>query len=398
MTERTEFEPTPERALADYEAYRRVVDAFSPAFRKVGIVDKDGYGRAMRDPRTVKLCIGNVEMPLFAPLEHTSGYDVERTERLTGQDDVYIMATPLSVLAAPDTNVLGGGSDFRPETSAIVVETAHTETADIQEVLPDVLSEVGDYEAGEFLDARIRNPEQRPAMMAMYETRFEAIDDAGEPLPARDIDSFEAYKELEVEKHPATILTKLLHVDELRDNEELIDDLWDLCSDRFDWLGEAHPVSMEDTKNFFVQMVLNDDTHTIVRYNEEGKPRGLGFFMSSLEECTWLKPEFQQDLTDTTKAADERMGYFYGIAASSSEEAAHYGKDIMQMLALITNKRGGAYRLFFESTNMSSRYIPRMVSSYVGQGAGLRMAEPISKVAQIDYWYLKPSEHMATAD
>lgn len=397
MTEKQEFEPTAERTVADYERYRRVVDEFSPAFREVGIVDQAGYDRAMRDPRTVRLCLGAVELPLLAPVEHVSGYDVERTKRLTGQDNVYVMTTPLSVLAAPETSVLGDQTEFQPDVSAILVETDHAETSDIQEVLPDVLNEIGSYQTGEFLDERIRNPEQRPAMMAMYETRFDAVDETGEFIPARDVSFFEAYDELEAQDHPATEHTKLLHVDELQDNEKLIDELWDLCSDRFDWLGEYHPVSMEDTKAFFVKMVLNDNTHTIVRYDDEGTPRGLGFFMPNLEECTWLKPEFKDTLTETTETAGEEMSYFYGIAAKNAESVAHYGQDIMQMMALITHQRGGSHRLFFESTNMSSRYIPRMVGSY-GQGAGLKMAEPISKVAQIDYWYLEPPEAPGNED
>lgn len=392
MTEKTEFEPTPERTAADYETYRKVVDTFSPAFRKVGIVDEAGYERAMRDPRTVRMSIGTMDLPLLAPLEHASGYDVERTQRLTGQDNVYIMATPLSVLAAPDTNVYADKSEFQPEASAILVETAHSETADVQEVLPDILNETGPYETAQFLDKRIRNPEQQPAMMAMYETRFEAVDEAGEFIPATGKNFFEAFDELEAEGHPATTHTKLLHVDQLRDNEKLVDQLWDLCSDRFDWLGDEHPVSMEDTKNFFIQMVLNDKTHTLVRYNDDSEPRGLGVFMPDLDECPWIKPEFREMLTATTKNAGEGMGYFFGIATKNAEDAVRYGKDIMQMLALITHRRGGAHRLFFESSNMSSRYIPRLISVYVGQDMGLKMAEPISKTAQIDYWYLKPTK------
>lgn len=388
ITEHTEFEPTPERVVADYESYRKVVDAFSPAYRKVGIVDATGYDQAMRDPSTVRLRIGGVELPLLARLDYVSGYDVERSQRLTETENVYVMAMPLPVLAAPETKVLSGGSEFQPQASAIIVETDHTETPDIQQALPDALRSIGEYEAQEFLDERIRNPEQQPAMMAMYEGRFTAVEDSGEPIPRKDIDFFEAYERLVAADHPLTKHTQLLHVDELRDDEQLVEDLWELCQDRFDWLGDAHPVSMEDTKDFFVQMVLNDKTHTIVRYNDDGKPVCLGFFMSGFDECDWIKPEYRDAALDQAEARGEEVLYFYGIA-SKSKEAAHYGRDVMQLLSHMVQRRGGSYRLMFESTNMSSRYIPRMVSQYAGEGEGVQL-EPIQKVDQIDYWYLSP--------
>lgn len=389
MTERSEFEPTPERATVDYESYRKVVDALSPAFRKVGLVDAAGYDRAMRDPRTLRLAIGDVELPLLAPLEHVSGYDVPRTQRLTGQQEVFVMALPLATLTAPDTKVLSEQSEFRPDGSAIVVETDHAETPEAQVVLADLFGDVGDYQPRQFLDERIKNPEQQSAMMAMYEARFEAVDESNQPKPPTGQDFFAAYEALRMAGHPSTQHSRLIHVDELRDNEALMEELWELFSDRFDWLGDSHPVSMEETKNFFVQMATNDDTHTIVRYDETGKPVCLGFFMSGLDECSWLKQDFCDATVASAAQRDEEVLYFFGIAGKV-EASAHYSQDVMRLVARTAQQRGGAYRLLFESTNMSSRYIPRLVAQYTSSGHGVAMTEPIGKVAQVDYWYLTP--------
>jgi len=392
---RAEFEPTPERADADFEGYRKVVDALSPAFRKVGIVDMVGYDQALRDPRTVRLTIGSVGMPLITPIEYVSGYDADRTGYLTGQENVYVMTLPLAVLGSPDVTVQSEGVQFPAEASAIVVETDHEETAEVQSVLPEVLAGMGDFAPQEFLDTRIRQVEQQPAMMAMYETRFEAVGEDGETIPSTGKDFFEAYDELAAERHPITEHTKLFRVEELRDNEVLMQQLWDLCHDRFDWLGEAHPVSMEDTKDFFIQMVLNDDTHTIVRYDDEGVPACLGFFMSNLEECTWLKPEFKAAMERKLAENGEDFAYFFGIAGRSARDGMHYGKDVMQLLALMAARRGGTHRLAYESTNMSGRYVKRLVGQNVSPETNLRMVEPIEKVAQLDYWYLAPAEATA---
>lgn len=377
----------------DFEGYRQVVDELNSAFRKTGIIDAGGYDRAMRDPRTVRLRAsgdqGSIEMPFIVPLEYIAGYDTERTKRLTTEDSASMMALPLSALTAPDAEIVLPEServDFG--SSAIIVETDHAETEDAMNILPQTLQSVGSFVPRQFLDIRIKNPEQQPAAMTVYQTGFEAVDEAGQKISSQNMNFFEAYEEI-VSTGQASHHTVLLDVHALRQNEALVEDLWELCKDRFEWLGDYHPVSMEDTKDFFMQIVLNEDTHSIIRYDKEGKPACLGFFISGLEECTWLKPSFCEAINTEAAERLEQVVYFYGIAGKS-ETAAHYGQDVMQLLARIAQQMGGRYRLLFESTNMSSRYIPRMVGQYVGQGAGLEMTEPITKVAQMDYWYLSP--------
>lgn len=390
--EQREFEPTPERAAADFEGYRRVVDTLSPAFRKVGIVDEAGYDRAIRDPRTMKLAIGRVELPFLTPVAYVSGYDAERSGRLTGQgENVYVMSVPLGVLTGPDVRILPEESEFSAEDSAIIIETDTEETEETQQILPAVLSDIGGFEVAEFHDERIKNPNQQSAMMAMYDAHFVAVDEQGERIPSTGKGFYEAYDELAVADHPLTQRTKLLRLEELREDEAIIEALWDLCSDRFEWLGKAHPVSMEDTREFFEQMVLSNNTHTIVRNNDEGIPRCLGFFMASLKECTWMKPEVIEQLENEARAKGQQILYFFGIAGQADGGDMHYGQDVMQLVAHIVQGMGGQHRLLFESTNMSSRYIPRMVGQYIGQGEGVEMSEPVKKIAQIDYWYMAPT-------
>lgn len=369
-----------------YDDYRNVVDELSPAFRKTGIVEPGGFGRAMRDPRTVKLDIGgSVELPLLTPIEYVAGYDVDRSKALAANSNVMVMSLPPAALIGQDAQIKPVSKDAEGMPPAIIVETDHHETKDVKQVLPELLQPIGDYEVREFLDERIKNPEGQPASMSFYSSRFVAIGENGEPLPATGKNFHEAFHELETEGHPLTEHTKLLDVHRLREDERLMDRLWDVCKERFRWLGEYHPVSMEDTRDFFMQVVHNENTHTLERYDEGGKP-AVGFFMSRLDECRWMKKSFRDSVT--TKE-DEQTLFFYGIAGAGS---AHYGKDIMQTLARTAQKMGGMHQITFESTNMSSRYIPRMVGAYAGHGAGVEMIEPPHKLAQIDYWYLEPTK------
>ena len=390
MTERTEYEPTPENEEVDYERYREIADTLNPAFRKTGIVDPGGYDRAMRDPRTVRLRIGEglgvMEMPFLTPIEHVAGYDVERTKKLTGKQDVLLMTLPM--VALTDAEIVASRDEHSvPDRSAILIETEHGETDDIKQTLPSLLAELGPHQPADFLDKRIEKPELQAATMAMYKARFTAANEQGEQLPRTNMSFHEAYEQLLAEGHELTKHTRLLDVQQLRESEAMVNELWDLCKDRFDWLGDAHPVSMEDTKEFFDQLVLNDNT--LVRYDENGKMACLGFFMSGMDECDWVKDSYSEGIEKEAEAAGDQVIYFYGIA-SNSTNAMHYSRDVVQLLSHITKRMGGTFLLVFESTNMSGQYIPDIVMDYIGKSDGVRVTEPVKKDSQVDYWYLKP--------
>ena len=389
--EHPEYETTPElRTELDYEGYRALMDEVSTAFRETGIVDALGYNRAMRDGRTVKIRVGDTLLPLLAPIEHVSGYDVERTRTLVGQKNVYVLSAPIELLGSPDSEVIMPEEEgVEPGAFAIVAETDHAATDDAKMVLPELLAEIGTYTPQRFLDTRIADPEGQAAFMGVYGARLVAVDEDGELIPHRSSDFYGTYENLVAEGYPLTEHTKLLDVHSLRDNEALVDELWDLCEDRFEWLGEGHPVSMEDTKDFFVQVILSEDTHTLVRYDDDGKPACLGFFISGLDECGWLSKKFRDSVTNGAMERDDRVLYFHGIA-SNSEGSAHYARDVVQLLSRITKEMGGAYLLIFESTNMSSQYIPKIVTYYIKESDGLTIDEPMHEIAQVDYWYIAP--------
>jgi len=393
MTDTIERESSAEReSVVDYEGYRTVVDELSPAFRETGIVDAAGYDRAQRDARTVSLEIaGSVKLPLLTPIEHVSGYDVERSRKLVGDKNVTVMALPFEALTSQDARIELGKQGEAP---TIIVETDHAETEEAKQVLPELLASVGNYEVHDFLDTRIKRPESQPAAMSIYSLPFAAQTESGEQLPSRHIDFDQAFEELEQQRHPLTEQTKLLNVQTIRDDEALAEKLWELCEDRFQWLGEFHPVSMEDTKDFFMQILRNDDTHTIVRYDDQGEPACLGFYSTGMDECEWLSAAYRKNAKAQAQAHDDEQLYFFGVA-SNSTHADYYARDVMQLLSALCQQKGGTYRLDFESTNMSSRYIPRMISSYIQSSDGITITGPIEKMAQIDYWYLKPTDVVA---
>lgn len=365
------------------------MDELDESYRLTGLVDPGGFVRAMSDGRTVVARIGDgPELPLLAPVEHVAGYDVERCRRLAGSDDVMVLTLPFEALASGDLNMPVGD---RPAPGAIMVETDHGCTADVQQALPGMLAGLGSYEPREFIDERIRSPERRTAHMAVYQGRFEALDNEGQPLPARGIGFAAAYQELLDAGSPLTKRTRLLSAQELQDNDDLVRQLCELCRGRFDWLGEQHPVSMEDTEEFFLQLLLDDNTHMLVRYDDEGHLACMGFFMSGLQSCEWMKQKYRDAEMNAAAERGDQVMYFHGIA-SNSTKAARYSYDVVSLLVGVCRGMGGVHSVDFESTGMSGGYIPRIVMGGVGENVGMRVVEPVAKTTQIDYWLLTPTK------
>jgi hypothetical protein len=387
-----EHEPTAERVVEDiyFDGYRRVVDDINTAFRDTGLIDPEGYEQALRDQRTVRLRIGSVQMPLLAPIDYALGYDVGRTKRLTGNDNVLVMALPPEVLSSEDVAIVGIPEDDDAPRPTILVETDSLMTSDVKATLPGKLAEsgFGVFVVKDFLDDRIDKPEDQAAFMGAYSARFSVVDIEGEPVPRRSHDFMGAYRELVEQGHPLTKNTKLLDVQVLRDDPGLVNELWDFYRDRFEWLGEKHPVSMEDSLEFFLTILLHNDTRTVVRYDDQGNPLCLGFFISGLDECQWMSEPFRNENTKKARIRDEGLLYFYSVA--SKIENAHLSRDVMQLIIATVVRMGGDYRLIFESTNMSSQIIPRLVSDYIEGSGNIATKEPVKQIKRLDYWWLNP--------
>jgi len=383
----TEYEPEHDRELLpiiSYEEYREFCDAAQPdIYRKAGIDGRENFEAAQNNPDTIFIEKEGRRLPLFVALESAGGYNVEGTHGLTDRQHVLALALPVDVLSDEELIM---HLEAVGEDTAIVVQTARGQTNEVKENLA-VLQDIG-WHVGDFLDPRC--PEGRKtASMSIYSTALEARSEDGELLPFRDRSLKELYEEDARETGQTN--TVLVTAQEIRDDEELFNQLWELHNDRFDWLGEYHPVSMQETKDFFKQVVSNDHTTSFIRFDDESGnriPVCHGCFVDDLDLVDWINDRYKQDIIDQATANDEKVQFFFGIV-SSAKTSAHYAKDVMSLHARIDQRNGGKIRLLFESTNKSSLYIPRMVQSYTAaEPNGVKLVEEVESIAQLDYWYL----------
>lgn len=378
------------KEVLPYEEYREVCDDEQPTiYRKTGVGTLEDYNRVSEDENTVYIELWGKRVPLFVRLENAGGYDVERTKDLAGVEDVYSLALPLEIVTDLgldlDTYLSKLGKN-----AAVVIETEAKDTNEMKRMVSNTL-DGGGWKVGDFLDTRCPEGEQ-VARISLYEAEFEAFDDLGHSIPFRGISWKEAYEE-EV-REAKDFDTVYMEADVIRRDYELFEELWKLHDEKFDWLGQYHPVSMQEGKSFFRQVVTNDNTGSIERldYNEKGEmgPAGHGIFMDGMRQIDWVNDSFMYQIEKDAASKEENIVFFYGVASKSSvDKKMHYAKDIMALITRLAQRRGGKVRLLFESTTMSSQYIPDLVEEYTsGEPRGMTMVERVKPISQVDYWFI----------
>lgn len=389
---RREYEPEPP---ISYDQYRILCNTSQPdTYRVTGITTSEGYEAAKSDERTKYIEIDGRRMPLFAPLEHASGYNEEGCRKLTGSEEVFILALPPEFLEAVNIDITSHLDELGPDAS-VIIETPSTKTGDIKAAISEKITADGSWAISDFIDPRCPEGHQT-AQMSVYEAHFSSLNEEGNPMLRQDI----SYEELfeEDRRETGDTSTEFISATALRENEELFEQLWDLHDDRFNWLGKFHPVSMQENKAFFKQVLLNEGTKSFVRFdiNEEGKrvPVCHGCSLDGLDHVEWLSDQFRQKISQQASENGESVQFFYGIVSKSApDKMIHYAKDVMSLNSRLVKRSGDKALFIFESTNMSSLYIPRLVEEYIGQEPnGATMTGEARVVSKVDYWYLmKPA-------
>lgn len=360
-----------------FEEYRSFCDGQSESYRKVGVLSPEGYDSALSSDETEFIDVPSLGVvPLVVSDVAMDGYDIGRTKELTGSTSLFLLALPVE--AIPDDVRLRG--DYT--SSVIVVESSRPETAAAKSRLPKILGGDSALVSCDFVDERIEQEDNKTAWMALYTAKTRIVDET-RIKPGKSMKDINA--ELGGELRPDNGLT-LYSGEDLASNQDIADKLWDLFKDRFGWLGDNHPVSMEDTRELFDQLVMGNDSYVTVKYMS-GEPICAGIFMHDLDDCTeWLSGRCVDMLMARVDEGYTPM-FFPGIAART--EGMGSAKELISYHCRLASEAGIRYALSFESSNMSSTYIPRLVSDYVRDSGTLELVEEVESQGKQDYWYLK---------
>lgn len=164
-------------------------------------------------------------------------------------------------------------------------------------------------------------------------------------------------------------------------SDELADQMWDVYTERFQWLGNQHPISMEDTKEDFMQVFRSDKTNVSVRF-KDGKPICFTDIVGDTSELYWLNQDFLQNSPRMQRDPRQFLIFFPGIVAG--EQGANYSLDVISLATNVAMDTGSAIKVIFENTNRSETYIPRIVRDCIQSTGRAEVAMP-AVIDKTDY-------------
>lgn len=344
----------------DFDAYRDCCDATTIGYRKVGLLDDELALLALKDERTVCIEKGRIIIPILVPIDYVAGYDPYRCKQLSKSpgDCYYLSLTSqmydfigedINLLSHRITSTLKSGDSLYFDYSVI--------DSDYPELVVKLLKPIGNSLTEIDLKDSHAKKDNRQASMALYSYLYDSADKKTDPdNRAKSIvdlygDHDFNYPHEGVGVYKGNSLTV-----------EIKDKLWTLFKERFNLLGEKHPLSMEDTRQMFEELIAQEGTLTSI-YFEGGKPMALGFFLTDIEGCTWLNDKFLKRARE--QAGDRLMVFFAGIAAKRSLRYGSMSEKIIKKLVRDVSCLGQDAWLLFEPSNRSERYIPKHTKNFI---------------------------------
>jgi hypothetical protein len=355
-------------ALGSNEALSR------PAYegvRPVGAIDPERLSQILEDSTSV-IVDGYAPEPVLVSVDHAVGFDPGRCRDLVLDDRrdtvLYHVTPPAGLEHSAIRDTMTAAFDGLPY-GYVFFDT--TELEEIPPALAEALEASG-HAYGEFplLDdeAAVGNQE---ASISLYGIDFpvEHPESAVDNPTLRSV--YDQYAVSVAEGRYAYDTqdgTALMMGDQLDD--ELLDQLWDMFEDRFQWLGEKHPVLMEDERANFDMVMRDPNTLTAICY-EEGEPVCFTFFSEGPESLFWLNQDFVHDQEKMNMDPTQTLLYVPGIVSSGKSGDGHSWKVLSQISNALADTNG-KFRIIFENTNRSEEYIPRIVQVTINmQGRGL---------------------------
>lgn len=398
-----------EMMVGRYDTYRAYCDGMTDGFRKTGIQDPLDYASAVIDPRTVFCRVDGEVFPLIAPINYEDRYAADRCREMTEREETMLLTLPLTCVARGDVRLenLYGGMEFPRDFAVVVEEIEQTgQTAAERELghkkLAELFRGLGNVEAGEFVHEDLRdNPDHRTAWMGMYSFAFASAVATPENLPQHSSSKpsdvlertwreycAESDKPLTPEEN--TSGTFLFSPEQLRDRRDIVDGLWEIAKIGFgEKLGAYHPMSMAVTEEFFRNELMVDGVYTVVTYHE-GKPVCFGSLSFGMDNDDWLDRN-SQVLCGELEAANikrQTVAHFYELI-SNGPAGMSFSPSVLNLFIEIAGRTGLDYKVFFESTNLSALYIPKIANRQVRNSDKVVLTEPVRPVGKLHYWYLR---------
>ncbi len=356
--------PQPEPAKQAAKAYEAYRDAHDEAV-KIGLYGED-LESAFRNPDTVftDFTMENGErlpMPLLVPIESLEWYNIDVLRRHYGENhQFYYFAHPPLPADPEAVKTIQTSIKEKVDQGAIIITDQYLSGGDDQSIL-----ELGD---GYPLETMGEKDSPKKNDVFAGRTSFEGADSVKQARPL-----YEVYRQAvasgEIRFNPETGVAMVDVFD-----EAAAEKIWEMYEAPFAELGADDPSPAGYDKETLLQL-LKDPAVAKVVYREEGQVLSLCFFVQDFDLCPWFNKEFyQREYPEYYQTGN--VVIFPGIVSDMRKRGASYSGQVIDLAMNLYSKRGSKALMTFECTEVSTRYIPRIVeravnNSGVGTVAGL---------------------------
>ena len=377
------FEKESEIPPVGFSDYSSICNLENDCFQKKGIQLSSFYESILSDDTTNFININTGRTPFLVDIKYgfSMGYDTAKCEKFASEfnGDKLILSFSIDKLTDSErhqiVNIIKSRDDFS------VYFTDH-EGRDM-ELLISLIEEAGkNYTEEALCDNRLEG-EDAQAAMYLYACNFNQRNQQTNNLRLRDVVEYYKSEIGPVYSRDNNAVTRLDLGSSI--SNEIFDKIWELYDERFENLGSyMHPISMQDSKDDFARLIQSNSTMVAATYvkgesGEYDNPVCFTFFMDNFENLYWLNENYIANINQFIGDSCNTPLFIPGLVSSSE-----YGSLSALPMSLSTRagcEAGMSATIFYESTNMSKNYIPKIVDRCIARAC---VDSDYTKASQID--------------
>jgi hypothetical protein len=378
-----------EYPIIDFNNYAEVCNYQNDGARLRGILSSELYETIVEDPSTSFIKSGDRRIPVLMDVSYgpAMGYDTTKCEEYAKDlsTNIRILTLPIHELNDDEKNQLA--SVISSSGNFALYFSDHN--SDELNALADILDKIGaNHLEKPLTDSRAAKGDEQAAVL-LFSCLVEQNSSRGERKKLRLSDVQDYY-----EKNIGPYITPdgesktMLEMGDKISDEEA-EEMWELFNNRFNFLGENHPLSMQDSKEDFLKLLRMNSTLIASTYTK-GETGNLDkltcftYFIDDMGSLYWLNQRYLAEKFSTQEGR-EYVTDIYTPGLVSSGMGRSYSALSIGLYAKAGDESGLSTNVLFENTNLSKKYIPRIVNSAIKNSCKYSNLTPSYEVDKEEY-------------
>lgn len=377
-----------EYPVVGFDDYVEICNHNNDSSRRRGILSGEMYEDIIKDPNTGFIELVGRQVPVFMDVNNgiAMGYDAEKCKKYAEDlsENVKILTLPFHELNDDEKLqvvelIIAGGK-------CALYFSDHDD--DESNALGEMLDKINiQHTETPLIDSRAARGDEQAAIF-LYSCCAEQKSDRGErkKLSLGEVQDYYDKNVGTFYTPDGKTATTLSMGDKISDQQA--EEMWLIYDSMFDFLGEDHPISMQDSKEDFFKLMRSNSVMVAATYDREendvNKLVCFTYFHDDMSKLYWLNQKLLNEKADSSNSAEYITNIFTpGIVSAGVGRS--YASLPISVFAKAGDEAGLSTNIFYENTNLSKRYIPRIVDRTMKNACAYTTLRPSEVVDTINY-------------